>query len=90
MVIYCDRTDRPAVLYEDQQVVELVRLRVKVDDLPADALQITIGKDYKSYYTFNFSIEVTYQSGSTKYAVLHKGQYEVRVMRRSLNISGEC
>ena len=73
-IIYCDRTDRPAVIYRDQKVEELVRLRVKIDDLPSDALEMEIGKDGELYYTFNYTIEVTYQSGSTKYELLHKGK----------------
>lgn len=44
-----------------------------VSDLPADALVMEIGKDANLYYVFHFKIEVTYQSGSTKYGLLHKG-----------------
>jgi hypothetical protein len=33
-----------------------------------------IGKDDELYYTFSYTIEVTYQSGSTKYELLHKGE----------------
>ena len=73
-IIYCDRTDRPAVIYQDREVVELVRLHVKMDDLPSDALEMEIGKDDELYYTFNYTIEITYQSGSTKYELLHKGE----------------
>ena len=73
-IIYCDRTDRPAVVYSDQEVKELVRLHTKLDDLPSTALEIEMGKDNELYYTFSYSIEVTYQSGSTKYELLHKGE----------------
>lgn len=73
-IIYCDRTDRPAVVYSDQKVMELVRLRTKLEDLPSNALEMEIGKDNELYYTFHYSIEVTYQSGSTKYELLHKGE----------------
>lgn len=73
-IIYCDRTDRPAVVYSDEKVVELVRLRTELDDLPSNALEIEMGKDDELYYTFRYSIEVTYQSGSTKYELLHKGE----------------
>lgn len=73
-IIYCDRTDRPAVVYSDQKVVELVRLYTKLDDLPSDALELELGKDNQLYYTFSFIIEVTYQSASTKYELLHKGE----------------
>jgi hypothetical protein len=73
-IIYCDRTDRPAVIYKDQEVEELVRLCVKMDDLPSDALEPEVGKDNELYYTFKYAIEVTYQSGSTKYELLHKGK----------------
>jgi hypothetical protein len=73
-VIYCDRTDRPAVVYSDQDVLELVRLHTNMDDLPSDALKIQTGKDGKRYYTFSYAIEVTYQSGSTKYALRHNGE----------------
>ncbi len=62
------------MIYKDQEVEELVRLCVKVDDLPSDALEIKMGKDDKFYYIFRYSIEVTYQSGSTKYGLLHKGE----------------
>lgn len=73
-IIYYDSTDRPAVVYHDEKVKELVRLRVKTDDLPSDAVGMKIGKDTEPYYTFHYSIEVTYQSGSTKYALLHNGE----------------
>ena len=54
--------------------MELVRLHVKMDDLPSDALEIETGEDNELYYTFSYSIEVTYQSGYTKYELLHKGE----------------
>lgn len=73
-IIFCDRTDRSAVIYKDDQVEELVRLHVKMDDLPLDALKMEMGKDDEHYYTFRFAIEVTYQSGSTKYEVVHDGE----------------
>ena len=59
-IIYCDRTDRPAVVYSDQKVVELVRLHTKMDELPSDALELETGKDHQLYYTFSYIIEVTY------------------------------
>ncbi|KAH8587392.1 hypothetical protein B0O99DRAFT_641981 [Bisporella sp. PMI_857] len=73
-IIYCDRTDRPAVVYSDEKVVELVRLHTTLDDLPSNALEMEMGDDDELYYIFRFSIEVTYQSGSTKYELLHKGK----------------
>ena len=73
-IIYCDPTDRPAVIYKDRKVKKLVRLHVKMHDLPSNALKIELGKDDKSYYTFSYTIEVTYQSGSTKYELLHNGE----------------
>lgn len=62
------------MIYKDQEVEELVRLRVKIDDLPSNALETEIGKDEELYYIFRYAIEVTYQSGSTKYELLHKGE----------------
>jgi hypothetical protein len=47
---------------------------VAVSDLPLDALELETGKDDNLYYKFCFTIEVTYQSGSTKYGLLHKGE----------------
>ena len=73
-IIYYDATDRPAVVYSDQKVQELVRLRTNVDDLPSNAVKIEIGEDMEAYYAFYYSIEVTYQSGSTKYELLCKGK----------------
>ncbi|KAG4432939.1 hypothetical protein IFR05_011585 [Cadophora sp. M221] len=73
-IIYCDLTDRSAVVYSDDKVRELVCLRTKLDDLPSDALEMEMGEDDELYYVFHFSIEVTYQSGSTKYELLHKGE----------------
>lgn len=73
-VIYYDRTDRPAVVYSDQNVLELVRLHTNLNDLPSDALKIEVGKDGKLYYAFSYAIEVTYQSGSTKYELVHNGE----------------
>lgn len=64
------------MVYRDQEVLELVRLHVKVSDLPPDALGTEMGEDYDLYYTFSFKIEVTYQSGSTKYGLLHKGEQQ--------------
>lgn len=74
-IIYCDRTDRPPVVHKDQHVVELVRLRVKVADLPPGAIKTRFGKDSKPCYTFDYEIEVTYLSGSTKYELVHNGKY---------------
>lgn len=65
------------MIYQDQEVLELVRLHVKMDDLPLDALEMEMGKDDELYYIFNYTIEVTYQSGSTKYELLHKGEYQI-------------
>jgi hypothetical protein len=48
-----------------------------MDDLPSDALEIEIGKDDEPYYTFRYIIEVTYQSGSTKYELLYKGEQQI-------------
>lgn len=73
-IIYYDRTDRPAVVYSDQKVEELVRLRTNLDDLPSNALELEIGEDDELYYVFRYSIEVTYLSGSTKYELVHKGE----------------
>jgi hypothetical protein len=70
------------MVYEDQHVVELVELRVKVDDLPPDALQIELGKDLEPYYTFKYNIEVTYLSGSAKYALVYNGQYRIPSIER--------
>ncbi|KFY86902.1 hypothetical protein V500_07322 [Pseudogymnoascus sp. VKM F-4518 (FW-2643)] len=76
VIIYHDCTDRPPVVYRDQEVLKLVRLHVKVSDLPPDALELEMGKDDDLYYNFKFTIEVTYQSGSTKYGLLHKGEQQ--------------
>lgn len=62
------------MIYRDQEVRELVRLHMKMDDLPSDALGIEVGKDSELYYIFSYAIEITYQSGSTKYELLHKGK----------------
>lgn len=48
-----------------------------VSDLPAGALELEIGDDDNLYYVFHFEIEVTYQSGSTKYGLLHKGEKQI-------------
>lgn len=74
ITILHDCTDRPPVVYQDQDILELVRLHVAVSDLPSDAIVLEIGKDDNFYYAFAFTIEVTYQSGSTKYGLLHKGE----------------
>lgn len=71
--IYCDRTDRSAVIYKDHQIEELVELEVRIDEFPSTKLDIVMGKDNQAYYAFNFAIELTYQSGSTKYELLHNG-----------------
>lgn len=75
--IYCDRTDRSAVIYKDHQIEELVELKVAIDDIPSIELDIMIGNDNQAYYTFHFAIELTYQSGSTKYELLHKGRRQI-------------
>lgn len=62
------------MIYQDQEVRELVRLHVKLSDLPSDALKVKIGKDDEPYYIFHYAIEVTYQSGSTKYELVHNGE----------------
>lgn len=74
ITILHDCTDRPPVVYRDQDILELVRLHVAVSDLPSDAIALEVGKDDNFYYAFSFTIEVTYQSGSTKYGLLHKGK----------------
>jgi hypothetical protein len=74
VTIYCDRSDRSAVVYRDGKVEELTRLKVKIGDLPKDAFDIECGKDDKMYYVIRYSVEVTYQSASTKYELVHKGE----------------
>ncbi|OCL09088.1 hypothetical protein AOQ84DRAFT_339451 [Glonium stellatum] len=71
--MYCDRTDRSAVVYIDEGVAQLVRLKVNVDDLPPDAFNIRIGKDGEMYYVIEYSVEVTYQSASTNYVLVYEG-----------------
>ncbi len=62
------------MIYRDEKVLRLVKLHVNMDDLPENALKMEMGWDEQLYYTFNYTIEVTYQSGSTKYELLHKGE----------------
>jgi hypothetical protein len=73
LYIYCDRNNRSAVVYRDDEVGTLARLNVKIGDLPENALDIKFGKDGKLYYVLDYSVEVTYQSASTKYELVHKG-----------------
>jgi hypothetical protein len=61
------------VVYHDDEVVTLTRLNVKVGDVPKDAFDLKFGKDGKMYYVLDYSVEVTYQSASTKYKLVHKG-----------------
>jgi hypothetical protein len=42
--------------------------------LPKGALDIETGDDGRLYYVLNYSVEVTYQSASTKYELVHKGK----------------
>ncbi|OBT43288.1 hypothetical protein VE00_06923 [Pseudogymnoascus sp. WSF 3629] len=72
--IYCDRTDRPAVVYFDDEIVQLVRLKANIEHLPQTSSDIETGKDGKMYYVIYFKVEITYQSASTKYELLHKGK----------------
>ena len=72
--IYCDRSDRSSVVYRDEKVEQLVRLKVKIGDLPKDAFDIDCGNDDKMYYVIRYCVEVTYQSASTKYELVHKGE----------------
>ncbi|PMD42775.1 actin-like ATPase domain-containing protein [Hyaloscypha variabilis F] len=74
LYIYCDRTNRSAVAYRDDEVETLARLNVKVGDLPKDAFDIKFGKDDKIYYKLEYAVEITYQSASTKYELVHKGK----------------
>ncbi|KAH8807944.1 hypothetical protein F5884DRAFT_857504 [Xylogone sp. PMI_703] len=74
LLIYCDRANRPAVVYLDDKVDVLARLNVKVGDLPADAFDVKLGKDGNLYNVLQYSVEVTYQSASTKYELVHKGK----------------
>ena len=73
LYVYCDRTNRSAVAYRDDEVETLARLNVKVGDLPKDAFDIKFGKDDKIYYKLEYAVEITYQSASTKYELVHKG-----------------
>jgi hypothetical protein len=72
--VYCDRTSRPPVAYEDDGVDRLAKLTVKTGELPKGALDIETGDDGRLYYVLQFSVEVTYQSASTKYELVHKGK----------------
>src|ERR1700738_4770234 len=65
--IYCDRTDRAPVLYCDKQVVELVQLTADISAVPESSILKKKGADGEMYYRIDFTIEVTYQSASTKY-----------------------
>jgi hypothetical protein len=72
--IYCDRTNRSAVVYHDDEVETLAKLTVRIGELPKDALDLETGKDNRLYYVLHYSVEVTYQSASTKYELVHKGK----------------
>lgn len=52
----------------------LTKLTVKIGELPKGALDIETGDDGRLYYVLNYSVEVTYQSASTKYELVHKGK----------------
>jgi hypothetical protein len=74
LYVYCDRTNRSAVVYHDDEVETLTKLTVRIGELPKDALNLKTGKDNRLYYVLNYSVEVTYQSASTKYELVHKGK----------------
>lgn len=59
---------------------------MKVSDLPPDALELEMGEDDNFYYNFRFTIEVTYQSGSTKYGLLHKGEQQFPSRQKAGNL----
>ncbi|KAF4628841.1 hypothetical protein G7Y89_g9311 [Cudoniella acicularis] len=76
-IIYHDCTERSPPVYQDARVKRLVELEVNPGDLPPDAFELEQGKDGRLYYVLEFSIEVTYQSASTKYELMHQGkQYD--------------
>lgn len=64
-------------MYKDHRIEELVELKIKLDELPYIKPDIEMGQDNQAYYAFHFAIELTYQSGSTKYELLHKGGYQI-------------
>ena len=72
--IYCDHTGRAPVRYYDYQVEELVELTADISTIPESVFRKELGKDGEMYYLFNFSIEVTYLSASTKYELIHNGK----------------
>jgi hypothetical protein len=73
-LIYCDRTSRAPVLYRDEQVVELVKLTADISAIPEWSIPKIKGADGEMYYRFDFTIDVTYQSASTKYEFVHQGK----------------
>lgn len=77
ITIYCDRTGRAPVRYRDFEVEKLVDLAADVSSIPEARLRQERGKDGEMYYFLNFSIEVTYLSASTKYELVHKGEFSL-------------
>lgn len=83
--IYCDRTNRPAVIHRDGSVLKLVKLKVKLGDLPEDAFHLEYGKDKKWYNVIDYQVDVTYQSASTKYELIHKGEQIAFLLHPQVN-----
>jgi hypothetical protein len=75
--IYCDRSSRAPVRYHDFEVEKLVELTADISSIPESRFQQERGKDGEMYYLLNFSIEVTYLSASTKYELVHKGEFSL-------------
>jgi hypothetical protein len=72
--IFCDRTGRPPPRYRDFDVETLVTLTADISSFPETGLLKERGKDGEMYYRFDYSIEVTYLSASTKYEMIHNGK----------------
>lgn len=73
--LQCDRTGRAPVLYLDDKIEELVRLKADISTIPMSSLRKDMGKDGEMYVHLDYSIEVIYLSAATKYAFIYRGMW---------------
>ena len=64
------------ITFSDAGVVELVKLKANLSDIPETKFRRQPGADGREYYVMNFEIEVTYYSAATEYVlVFQKKRY---------------
>lgn len=75
MDIYCDQTQRQAIVARDDNVKLLSHVEADVSHIPENLLARRQGNDGQWYYELSCKIEAVYLSASTTYTLLYNSEF---------------